>query len=35
MLLEVYDSFRRETAEKTRTAGVDETVPPDEPGKVA
>jgi hypothetical protein len=35
MLLEVYDSFRRETAEKTRTVLVGETVPPDEPGKVA
>jgi len=35
MLLEVYDSFRKETAEKTRTVLVGETVPPDEPGKVA
>ena len=35
MLLEVYDSFRKETAEKTRTVLVGETVPSDEPGKVA
>ena len=35
MLLEVYDSFRKETAEKTRTVLLGETVLPDEPGKVA
>ncbi|HTZ26109.1 MAG TPA: helix-turn-helix transcriptional regulator [Streptosporangiaceae bacterium] len=35
MLLELYDSFRKETAEKTRTVLLGETVPPDEPGKVA
>jgi transcriptional regulator with XRE-family HTH domain len=32
MLLEVYDSFRRESAESGRTVLVGETVPPDEPG---
>jgi len=35
MLLEVYDSFRKETAEKTRTVLLGETVPDDEQGKVA
>jgi transcriptional regulator with XRE-family HTH domain len=35
MLLEVYESFRKETAEKARTVLLGETVPPDEPGKVA
>ena len=35
MLLEVYDSFRKETSEKTRTVLLGETVLPDEPGKVA
>jgi transcriptional regulator with XRE-family HTH domain len=35
MLLEVYDSFRRETAGRERTVVVGETVPSDERGKVA
>ena len=35
MLLEVYDSFRAETADRGRTVLIGETVPPEEPGKVA
>ena len=35
MLLEVYDSFRNETADPARTVLIGETVSPDEPGKVA
>jgi hypothetical protein len=35
MLLEVYDSFRTETADRGRTVLIGETVPSDEPGKVA
>ena len=35
MLLEVYDSFRSETADRERTVLIGETVPPDEPGRVA
>jgi hypothetical protein len=35
MLLEVYESFRSETADRGRTVLIGETVSPDEPGKVA
>jgi transcriptional regulator with XRE-family HTH domain len=35
MLLEVYDSFRSDPADHGRTVLIGETVPPEEPGKVA
>jgi hypothetical protein len=35
MLLEVYESFRKETAGRNGTVLLGETAPPDQPGKVA